>query len=170
MKGVEGMDSSHTTSTKELNCKTISATVRALVAAEFTSAISEYSSAFESDEFFKKKLTFGPPEQERIVLVGINLKAQQRVKRTYQCHIVRPRNIFGNPVLRVFLVKNFWVKVETGWVNQMSWRLANGVDDCGDTCSITFRVLGDGGGFVLEDARVNLGKGLVLDFAFPHEG
>lgn len=61
MKGIKGVDSAHASSTKELDRKTINATVCAFVAAEFAFAISGHSPAFESNKLFKEKLAFRPP-------------------------------------------------------------------------------------------------------------
>lgn len=61
MEGVEGVDSAHAASAKELDRKAINATVRAFVAAEFAFAISGDSLAFKSDKFFKEQLVLRPP-------------------------------------------------------------------------------------------------------------
>lgn len=54
MEGVKGVDPTHAASTKELDRKTINATVCAFIATEFALTISGHFPAFESDKFFKE--------------------------------------------------------------------------------------------------------------------
>jgi len=54
VEGIKGVDSAHTSSTKELDRNTINATVHAFFAAQFAFVIGGHSPAFESNKFFKE--------------------------------------------------------------------------------------------------------------------
>ena len=160
------MNSAHAASTKELDRKTINATIRAFIAAEFAFAISGYSLAFESDKFFKEQLALRPPYQERVVLTPISLCIQQQVKSTYSGHMVPSGDVFFvNGRFLVEVVQVEWVKSE--WDDRRNQRLASGVDGLRDACSILSCVLRDGGWFGSENTRVNLGERYVLPHLVP---
>ena len=68
MKRIEGMHSTHATSTKELDSEAINTTIFAIPATEFALATSGDPSAFKSNEFVEEIIAFGCPQKEWIVL------------------------------------------------------------------------------------------------------
>ena len=108
MERVERVYSTHATSTKELDCKTVNTTVHTFLVAEFTVIISGHSAAFESNKLFKEQLAFGPPQQERIILETVSIQMQWSEKNAYVGHIVPFGDIlFINTILEMFLVEVF---------------------------------------------------------------
>lgn len=108
MERVEQVYSTHATSAKELDRKTVNTTVHTFLAAEFTVIISEHSVAFESNKLFKEQLMFGPPQQEQIILETVSIQMQWLEKNAYVGHIVPFGDIlFINTILKMFLVEVF---------------------------------------------------------------